>query len=285
MAVKKNLSLGLSPCPNDTFIFHALLHGLSSPELNEEYEFQTYMADVEDLNNKALKGELEISKVSLGVLPFILDKYQVMASGGALGWGVGPLLVSRKPLNEAEWESATIAIPGKLTTANMLLSLHGAFKGNRKEMLFSEVMPSVASGKADAGLIIHEGRFTYKKMNLNKIIDFGEWWEAKYSVPLPLGVIVIRRDIQSRLAHQLEEAITESVKYAWKFPEASKAFVRGHAQEMEESVLESHIKTFVTEYSENLGTAGKNAILRILKETSKIEDDVFLDTVVRRLSK
>lgn len=271
-----SLTLGLSPCPNDTFIFHALLHGLLPADLRGPHEIITHMADVEELNQLALSGELEVSKISVGVLPRVLDKYRALASGAALGWGAGPLLVSRRPLSEEELKSAAIAIPGKYTTANTLLNLRGGFDGPRLEMIFNEVMPAVESGKADAGLIIHEGRFTYQSRGLRKIMDMGEWWEAEFNVPLPLGVIIVRRDMDVELARRLERAISASLRFAWSNPEASRSFIRSRAQEMDEDVMESHIKTFVTEYSENLGEAGKDAIKKLLRMSGGRETDIFL---------
>lgn len=277
MASKKTLGLGLSPCPNDTFIFHALLHGLAAPDLLKEFNIMPHMADVEELNRRALAGELEISKISAGVLPRVLDKYRVLSSGGALGWGVGPLLVSARQLGESERARASIAIPGGMTTANMLLSLHGAFNGPRKEMLFNEVIPAAASGKVDAGLVIHEGRFTYQKRNLQKILDLGEWWESEFNAPLPLGVIVIRRDLALDTARAVEKAIAESVSLAWENPAASREYIRAHAQEMDEDVLRTHIKTFVTEFSQDLGETGRAALRRLLSAAGCGSRDVFLD--------
>lgn len=278
MADKKTLTLGLSSCPNDTFIFHALLHGLSAPRLHERIVLEPYMADVERLNRLAMRGEMEISKISLGVVPHVLDKYRVLAAGGALGWGVGPLLVARGDMTEKDLETASIAIPGQLTTANLLLTLHNGFQGRRQEMLFSDIIPAVASGKCDLGLIIHEGRFTYKNWGLSKILDLGEWWEKKYKIPLPLGVIAIRRDVEAQLAKDIENAISESVQYAWDNPEASKEYIKAHAQELDDEVIKAHITTFVTSFSTRLDSVGKNAIEIILKAALKDikAEDIFL---------
>lgn len=278
MNSKNILNLGISSCPNDTFIFHALLHGLSSRELHEKIRFNVHMADVEELNKLAMQGKLEISKMSLGVVPYILDKYRILASGGALGWGVGPLLVARKVLSDAERKNATIAIPGKMTTANLLLNMHGGFTGQRREMIFSDIIPAVVSGEVDMGLIIHEGRFTYQNHGLRKVLDLGEWWESQYSVPLPLGIIAIRKDVDQRLAKNLESAITKSVQYAWANPDCSRTYIRQHAQELDDAVTEAHIRTFVTEYSADLGQKGKAAIERILRLSGvgRSGSDIFL---------
>lgn len=257
------LQIGLSSCPNDTFIFHALLHDLTEIHFDEKIFVEPVFADVEMLNSLALNGTLPITKVSAGVLPAILDKYVILGSGGALGWGCGPLLVAQNPELDP---GARIAIPGKNTTANLLLGLHAKFTGPRQEMLFSDIIPAIQSGDVDAGVIIHEGRFVYENYGLAKIIDFGEWWENTFSIPLPLGVIVARRDIDPRLARAVEDAITASIKYAKTHPEASRSFIRHHAQELNEKVTQAHINTFVTDYSLNLGHDGRAAIQALLGE-------------------
>lgn len=256
------LQLGLSPCPNDTYIFHALLHGLVSPEYAEPIEFEPVFADVQALNAAALEGSLPVTKVSAGVLPHILDKYAVLASGGAMGWGCGPLVVARRP--DIDRASALVAVPGRHTAANRLLDLHGGFGGARLEMVFSDIMPAVASGAADIGVIIHEGRFTYQKHGLIRLLDLGEWWESQHKLPLPLGVIVVRRDIAAALGHAIEAAIVASVHFANTNPEASREFVRIHAQELDEEVTSAHIRTFVTEFSIDPGERGRDALSRFL---------------------
>ena len=208
------MTLGLSPCPNDTYIFHALLHHLvPSPA-----HFTPHMADVEELNALARQKKLPVTKLSLGVVPYIMDDYAIMASGAALGWGCGPLVVAREDLPEEKWKTARVAVPGLMTTANLLLTLHGGFQGPREEMLFSDVMDAVLTGEADMGVIIHEGRFTYADRGLVKLLDLGQWWEATYHAPLPLGAIEefgsgrLRRTIsetagsaETYLAHQLPD--------------------------------------------------------------------------------
>lgn len=263
------MNLGLSPCPNDTFIFHALLHGLV--KLDADIEFMPHMADVEELNKKALKGELEISKISLGVLPYIVKDYVVLSAGAALGWGCGPLLVARRELSEKELAKARIAIPGKMTTANLLLNLHGAFHGPRTEMLFSDIMPAVTDGKADAGLIIHEGRFTYARAGLCKLLDMGEWWEGMFHLPLPLGAIVARRDVAADIAKAVEKGIASSVAHAWRNPDDSREYIKRNAQELDDAVTKAHIETFVTTYSQDLGEAGKMAIRKLVDAALSLE--------------
>ena len=250
------LSLGISPCPNDTFIFHALLSGLVPlPET-----IRPLLRDVEALNKLAIKGELDVSKLSLGVLPFVLEEYVLLRSGAALGFGVGPLLVAREPLRVEDCRDLPVAVPGRLTTAGLLLELHGAFQGARREMVFSEVMPAVAAGACPCGVIIHEGRFTYQEKGLYKVLDLGEWWEQEYGMPLPLGVIAARRSLGRERIAELEAAVRRSLRCARLEPEACRDFVRGHAQEMDEEVIARHIATFVTEFSLDLGTDGEAAV-------------------------
>lgn len=252
-------ALGLSPCPNDTFIFHALLHGLVA---SEYADFEPVFADVQKLNEMAISGRLPVTKVSAGVLPHILDKYRVLSSGAALGWGCGPLVVAKSAA--ADPRSGRVAIPGRNTTASLLLDLNGRFQGERLEMRFDQIMTAVATGEADFGVIIHEGRFTYQEAGLIKLLDLGEWWEEKYNMPLPLGAIVIRRDIEAGVAQALERAIAASVEYAWQNPEASRDFIHSHSQELDPDVTRAHIETFVTRYSADLGADGRDAITRLI---------------------
>ncbi|MDR2055401.1 MAG: 1,4-dihydroxy-6-naphthoate synthase [Desulfovibrio sp.] len=260
------LSLGLSPCPNDTYIFHALLHGL----VEFPFHVKPHMADVEELNALAKSGALDVTKLSLGVVPHIMRDYALLSSGAALGWGVGPLVVARNPLPEEAWRRARVAVPGLMTTANLLLDLHGGFQGERREMLFSDVMPAVRRGGADMGVIIHEGRFTYERQGLVKILDLGEWWESAFHVPLPLGAVAVRRDVPGQTALAVQKAVAESLAYANGHPGASEKFVRAHAQEMEEKVMREHIRTFVTGFSQDLGLAGRAAIEALVARAAKL---------------
>lgn len=264
-----DVRLGLSPCPNDTFIFHALLHGHVSIPGHENTRVLPYLADVEKLNGMAREGACEITKISLGVVPEIADRYLLLSAGAALGWGCGPLLVAPEPMSAAQMRKASIAIPGRFTTANMLLDLHGAFDGPRHEMLFSGIMDAVVAGKADMGLIIHEGRFTYPDRGLVKLLDMGEWWEQTHGLPLPLGAIAIRRDLPPEFARSVEAAIARSLEHAWRSPEDSRAYIREHAQEMDDEVTSAHIRTFVTAYSRDLGGQGRAAIARLVGEAQK----------------
>ncbi len=257
--MKKRFSLGISPCPNDTFIFHALLHKCVSLP----FEIELVMADVEELNARACAGELDITKLSVGVVPKVIDTYALLQSGGALGWGCGPLIVSASCQMKHDvkaQKTARIAIPGRMTTANLLLELHGGFQGIREEMIFDKVIPAVAEKRVEAGVIIHEGRFTYAHYGLHKVLDLGAWWETTYSVPLPLGLIAVRRDVPYEIAFIMEEAIRDSIVYARTHPQASADFIHTHAQELSDSVTQAHINTFVNEYSLALGEEGRAAV-------------------------
>lgn len=262
----QNLSFGLSPCPNDTYIFHAMLHGL----VPIPAPFKPHMADVEELNTLARQKALDVTKMSLGATTEIMQDYALLSSGAALGWGCGPLVVARKNLKPEDWRNATVAVPGLMTTANLLLTLHGGFQGPRKEMLFSDVMAAVSNGEVDLGLIIHEGRFTYARQGLVKLLDLGQWWEAEFSLPLPLGAIAVRRDLPVALARRVQNTITASLAHANAHPNDSREFIRAHAQEMDESVTSAHIKTFVTDFSLDLGPAGRAAIGTLVSRAAEI---------------
>jgi 1,4-dihydroxy-6-naphthoate synthase len=255
------LTLGFSPCPNDTFIFHALVHGLVDAG---DLTFATHLADVETLNAMATERRLDVTKVSVGALPFLLGDYVPLRSGGAVGRGCGPLVVAREPFPVEELDGLRIAIPGRMTTANLLLRLlrPAAFPGI--EMEYNRIMPAVASGEVDAGLIIHESRFTYRDHGLTCIVDLGEWWEAATGAPIPLGAIVARRSLGARIA-DVERLIRESVEHAFGNPEDSGEYVRSHAQEMSPEVSRRHIELYVNEFSRDLGSEGKRAVRELVE--------------------
>ena len=255
------LTLGISSCPNDTYIFDALVHG----RVPAPFTTNMHMADVEELNRLARQGALDISKLSLAVMPYVVGQYVMLNAGAALGRGCGPLLVARGPLSAKDLRRARIAIPGALTTASLLLSLHGGFEGPRAEYVFDQVMPAVLEGHADLGLIIHEGRFTYAERGLSLVLDFGDWWEKETGLPLPLGVIAARRDLGPERLSEIDRAVRQSLEHARKHPEDARPFIRAHAQEMELAVMESHIKTFVNDFSLDLGLEGRAAVTRLLE--------------------
>ncbi len=256
------LSLGYSPCPNDTFIFHALAHGLAPFPA----KLDIFHTDVEELNQRVLAGIPDISKVSASILPKILDDYVILRCGGALGRGCGPIVVCPENCELEKLEGRPLATPGLNTTAHLLLRLTGLHGGPYKPMRYDTIFPAVCSGEVAAGLVIHEGRFTFARYGLHQILDLGVWWEAATGLPLPLGAIVMRRSLGSELHLAMEAAIRESLRYAQKKPEASRTYIRDNAQEMELDIISSHIRTFVNEFSEDLGMEGQAAIKALIKQ-------------------
>lgn len=259
------LTLGFSPCPNDTFIFDALINGKID---TDGLSLDVMLEDVQTLNEWARAGKLDLSKVSYGVLPLLMDNYIVLNSGGALGKGVGPLLITR-PLQAGEKElpvnEMRIAIPGINTTANMLFSFAYPGAKNKEYMVFHAIEDAVASGKVDAGVIIHENRFTYQKKGLVKIMDLGTYWEETIKTPIPLGGIVAKRSIDITIQHKIDALIKKSVEYAFaNYPELS-PYVKEHSQEMEESVMRQHIDLYVNNYSIDLEDEGKKAVMKLME--------------------
>ncbi|MBP8645605.1 MAG: 1,4-dihydroxy-6-naphthoate synthase [Syntrophobacteraceae bacterium] len=272
--MKRTLILGFSPCPNDTFIFRALAEGsIDSPS----FAFKTLLADVEVLNKKARRQELDVTKVSASAVLHLLDDYWMLRAGGAMGRGCGPLVVARTPLSIQELRHKILAIPGKYTTANLLLRLQGSHEGPVIELPFDRIMPKVAAGEVDAGLIIHEGRFTYPTLGLKLVLDLGAWWESQRGLPLPLGVIMIRRSLGPEVAATVEETIRQSLEYTREHAREAWPYIRSHAQEMEESVIRRHIEMFVNEFSLDLGEEGEQAIRALLKEAAHLENIPFPD--------
>lgn len=253
----QKLTIGYSPCPNDTFIFDAMVHHKID---TEGLEFDVLLADVEELNQKAFKGELDITKLSYHALGYLTDCYRLMNSGSALGSGVGPLLISRQSIKPEDVNQLSIAIPGKYTTANFLLSIAFPNATNRLEMLFSDIEQAVLDGKVDAGLIIHENRFTYHQRGLHKIMDMGAFWEDKTKALIPLGGIVLRRKFDESVQFKLDRVLRRSIEFAFKNPESCMDYVRAHAQEMDEEVMKKHIELYVNEFSIDLGEKGRYAV-------------------------
>ena len=266
----KKLTLGFSPCPNDTFIFDAMVHQKID---TEGLEFEVTLADVEELNDKAFKKELDITKLSYHAMAFCLNNYQLLHSGSALGSGVGPLLIARNEMNIEQVNSARIAIPGIFTTANFLLSIAYPEAKNKEEVLFSEIEKMVLDGRADAGLIIHENRFTYAEKGLKKIIDLGDFWEKESGGLIPLGGIVIRRNFDKDLQQKVNRVLRRSIEFAAANPSASKDYVNQHAQEMNEGVTQKHIDLYVNEFSIDLGEQGRDAVENLLSVA--IEKDII----------
>jgi 1,4-dihydroxy-6-naphthoate synthase len=268
------LSLGFSPCPNDCFIFDAIVNNRIDLE---GIEFDIRMEDVETLNKWAVEGELDATKLSFHAFAHLSNTYQLLNSGSALGFNCGPLLISKREISKDEIRSnqIKIAIPGKLTTANFLLSIAFPEATQKKEMLFSDIENAVLNNEVDAGLIIHENRFTYEQKGLKKIIDLGEFWESLIHAPIPLGGIVIKRDLSNEIKQKIDRIIKKSVQYAFAHPEDSMPFIKQHAQEMEPAVMQKHIQLYVNEFSVDLGDTGKHAVelmMRKAKELNLIRD-------------
>jgi 1,4-dihydroxy-6-naphthoate synthase len=262
-----NLTLGISPCPNDTFIFDALVNGgLDTGDLR----FDLVLDDVQTLNEWALAGRLDVSKVSYGVLPAILREYALLASGGALGRGVGPLLVARPGVARLD-PALRVAIPGRQTTAHLLFSLVHPEAARKEFMVFSEIERAVLDGRVDAGVLIHEGRFTYASRGLVKLEDLGEAWEARTGAPIPLGGIVARRSLPAAVRAQVDRLVAESARRALASGAALSDFVRRHAQEMDEAVMRQHIALYVNDFSVEMGDAGRRAVRTLLEVHAGLE--------------
>lgn len=255
------LSLGFSPCPNDTFIFDALVNKKMD---TDGLEFDVELQDVQTLNEWALQGRLSVTKLSYGVLPLVLDKYIVLNSGSALGRGVGPLLITNNESEIINVEENTIAIPGENTTAHLLFSLAYPKAKNKVFLRYDEIENFVLAGKG-LGVIIHENRFTYESKGLKKIIDLGNYWEKETSNPIPLGGIVINRKLWPSLHKKVDELIKKSIEYAFsKYPQLND-YIRSHAQEMSEDIMRKHIDLYVNDYTLDLKEEGKQAIIKLLE--------------------
>jgi 1,4-dihydroxy-6-naphthoate synthase len=262
------LTIGYSPCPNDCFIFDALIHGKID---TEGLQFEVLLDDVETLNKKALKGELDITKLSYHAYAYVLENYILLRSGSALGFNCGPLLITRHPERSRRMDdNLKIAIPGKLTTANLLLSIAYPNLTNKIEYVFSDIENAVLSGEVDAGLIIHENRFTYQDRGLKKIIDLGEFWDSLIHAPIPLGGIVIKRSLNNDLQQKVNRLIKKSVEYAFANPESSMDYVKAHAQEMSEEVMKKHIALYVNNFSIDLGETGINAVQLLFNKAKEL---------------
>ncbi len=255
------MELGYSFCPNDTFIFYALVHG----KVPSPFPIREVLEDVETLNRWALEGRLPLTKISYAAYGHLRERYVALRAGGALGRGVGPLLVARQAIAADNLSGRRIAVPGRNTTAFLLLSLHSpGFVP--VEMRYDQIMPSVAEGQVDAGLIIHESRFTYPRHGLAKVLDLGEWWEARTGLPLPLGAILARRDLGTETLQALNQAVRQSLEYAQAHPEEALAYIKQHAQELEEEVIWAHIHTYVNGFSLDVGPEGEKAVEELFRQ-------------------
>ena len=252
-----HLTLGFSPCPNDTFIFDAMVHNRID---TEGLSFELVMEDVEALNHRALRHELAVTKLSYHAFAYLVDTYALLESGSALGNGVGPLLIAKSLDVHNTVNQSVIAIPGKYTTANFLFSLAYPEAQNKKEYVFNDIEAAVLRGDVAAGVIIHENRFTYQNHGLVKLMDLGEFWEKTTNKPIPLGGIVVRRNLPIEVQQKMERVMRRSVQYAFTNPLASYDFVAKHAQEMDEMVRQKHIDLYVNAFTEGLGDKGRAAV-------------------------
>ena len=250
------LSLHISPCPNDTFAFDALINH----RIDHDFDLSVEYHDIEELNEGVLRGEPDISKISYAVYPLVADRYRLLDSGSALGRGNGQLLVRRKG---ETGKIRTVASPGRNTTANALLMRYFPDVEVR-QMLFSEIAEAVELGKTDAGVLIHEGRFVYERRNLELVADLGKMWETETNLPLPLGAIIIKRDIDEETISKFDKLLAQSVRFALDNPHLSRSFVKQHAQELEDDVIEKHISLFVNDFTISLGEEGRRAVERLL---------------------
>jgi 1,4-dihydroxy-6-naphthoate synthase len=276
---KTNISLGFSPCPNDTFIFDAMVHQKID---TQGLLFDYILADVEELNRRAFSKTIEMTKISFNAFFSLAEDYVLLNSGAALGENNGPLLISKKPFIIDEIPDLKIAIPGKNTTANLLFTIAFPKATNKVEMLFSDIENAVLTGQVDAGLIIHENRFTYASRGLHKIVDLGEYWENLTGMPVPLGGIIVRRDLGETLIHKIDAILRRSIEFAFANPQSAYDFIRQNAQEMEEEVMYKHIGLYVNNFTLELGDKGKQAI-RLLYEkslenglTKPVSKDLFI---------
>ena len=277
---KSKITLGFSPCPNDTFIFDAMVHQkIDTYGLQFDYVF----GDVEELNRMATQSKLDVTKLSFNAFFAVADNYCLLNSGAALGKNNGPILISKKSYSEDAIPDLKIAIPGVKTTANLLLSVACPMATNKIEMLFSDIESAVINSNVDAGLIIHENRFTYAKKGLNKIIDLGEYWEKLTSSPVPLGGIAVKRKLSRNLQLKIDKILKNSVRYAFNHPQESLEFIKAHSQEMDEEVMYKHIDLYVNNFTLELGTDGKKAIETLYRRASelglvkKINHNLFIE--------
>lgn len=257
------LSLGYSPCPNDTFIFYALVHGKTAAR--GIIFSEPLLEDVEQLNQWALAGRLDVTKMSFHAFGRVQDEYCILAAGSALGRGCGPLLVARSQVAADSLRGKRIAIPGKLTTAALLLQLFLPDCLELVEMRFDRIIDAVASGEVDGGVIIHESRFTYQDKGLVSIQDLGKWWEESFSLPIPLGCIAARRSLGKEKIAAINQAIRESVDYAFLHPDECLPYIRSRSQEMAPEVVQNHISLYVNDFSKDLGNEGFAAITAFLE--------------------
>ncbi len=277
MNTKQIIRLGFSSCPNDTFIFDAMIHHKID---TEGLDFELIIEDVEELNRRAFTNDLEVTKISFNAYTQLVNKYILLDAGAALGENCGPLLISKKPLTMDELRNKKIAIPGVNTTANLIMSLAFPEIDNKIEMLFSDIEEAVLSEEVDAGLIIHESRFTYEDKGLYRIIDLGEYWEDVTNTPTPLGGIIAKRTLDRDLILKINRVLKKSLEFAFAHPKSALDFIKKHAQEMSEEVMYKHIGLYVNHYSLSLGEKGKEAVTVLFQ---RAEEAGFISPVKKKL--
>lgn len=279
----KSLSLGYSPCPNDTFIFYAMVHGRIN---TDGFNFCEELLDVETLNRKALHAELDITKVSYHAFGHLRDSYRLLRSGGAMGRGCGPLLIAQEDYTIEDLQKKNIAIPGKLTTASLLLQLYfQSFPASDSKlqtltsafipMQFDKIIQAVARNEVDAGLIIHESRFTYQSSGLKQIIDLGEWWESQTGLPIPLGGIIANQSLGEDVIRNLNGILKKSVEYAFQKRSEPMRYIKKHSQELSNDIIKQHIDLYVNDFSIDVGVDGEKAVIELL---SRAEDAGIIPT-------
>jgi 1,4-dihydroxy-6-naphthoate synthase len=264
----KTLSIGFSPCPNDTYIFCALVNGHIRLD---DFKLQpVVLEDVETLNKWAMEGRLDITKLSFHAFGHVLENYAMLNAGSALGRGCGPLLVSNRAVASEDFADMTVAVPGRYTTAAMLLKLHSPVWKNVVTMRFDEIMPAIEASEVDCGVIIHESRFTYQERGLLLIADLGSWWEEISGHPIPLGGIAVKRSLGREIIAQIDHAVRASILWTNKNPLPCRPYIKKHAQELEDSVINDHIGLYVNRFSEDLGVEGMAAIEFFLKKGQEV---------------
>lgn len=265
----RQIQLAFSPCPNDTFMMDALVHH----RISHPYHLSTHLLDIQQLNESAINAQYDVSKISAATLPLIENTYQLLESGAAMGFGVGPILVSKYKLSAEKLTNCTIGIPGQNTTAHYLFRHFFPEANHKKYMLFSEIESAILDGRLDAGVLIHEGRFTYQSKGLQLIYDLGALWESTYQLPIPLGILVAKKSLGQSSIAIIDRMISESIQYAFDHPDASGDYVLQHSQEMSPEVTRQHIQLYVNKYSVHMGTNGHQALDFLLgkipSETSK----------------
>ncbi len=275
--MKKTLSLGFSPCPNDTFMFNKIVNG----ENSLSFDLKVLIKDVEELNKLAIENKTDITKLSFSAFFKVADNYKILNSGSALGRGCGPLIISKKEYKKEDLKNLTVAIPGTNTTANLLFSLFSPETKKLKPMLFSDIEKAILEGSADVGVIIHETRFTYKLRGLKKIADLGEWWEKETGLPIPLGCIAVKKQFEQE-GKEFDTKLKQSIEYAFKNKEQCYPFIKQHARELDTNVIDSHINLYVNNFSISLGEEGRLAIKTLYKKAyelgiiTKQNSDIFL---------